>query len=247
MTWDFFGPVHIVSLILAVVIIYIMYLALRKATEKTQLWVMGTISFLGILSMIYNILFLDNPLENLPLHLCSFNAIILPYAVFKKNEKICNMLLLWCLGAFVALILNNGIVELPVLGWRSFFYYFPHVFEFGIPILMFVFGLVKKNYKTIPMTVVVLLILFVMTFTANEVINGFVAEYNLLTPEGKPVVANYMFSSDPTANPLVALFYKIIPFKFFYMLLALPIVFGYLLLVYAPDIRRARKQKKQAV
>lgn len=247
MTWDFFGPVHIISLVLAVIIIYVMYLALRKTSEKTKLWVMGTISFLGILSMIYNILFLGNPLENLPLHLCSFNAIVLPYAVFTKHKKICNMLLLWCLGAFVALILNNGIVGLPVLGWRSFFYYFPHVFEFGIPILMFVFGLVEKDYKTIPMTIVVLLILFVMTFTANEVINGFVAQYGLLTPEGKPVVANYMFSSDPTANPLVALFYSIIPIKFFYMLLALPIVFVYLLLVYAPELIRARKQKKLSV
>lgn len=247
MTWDFFGPVHIASLVLAVIIIFVMYLSLRKVSEKTKIWVMGSLSCLGIVSMIFNIIYYKNPLENLPLHLCSFNAMVLPYTVFTKNKKIANMLLLWCLGALVALILNNDLTGVDILSWKSFFYYFPHVLEFGIPILLFVFHLVEKDHKTIPMTIVVILILSVMTYTANAVINNFVAQYNLLTPEGEPVVANYMFSYDPTANPLVALFYSIIPYKFFYMVLALPIVVVYLLAVYAPELIRAHRQKKQTV
>ena len=66
-----------------------------------------------------------------------FNAILLPIAVLTRNKKLCNLLLVWCLGALVALIANFDVQDAELFGETFNFYFFPHVLEFGIPILLF--------------------------------------------------------------------------------------------------------------
>ena len=55
--------------------------------------------------------------------------------------------------------------------------------------------------------------------------------------------ANYMFSLRPN-NPLVDLFYSLIPHPYWYMYLVLPIVVVYLLIIYTPELIRFAKEKK---
>lgn len=245
MTWGFFSVTHIITLILAVAFIFAMHYLLRNRSRKVQLWVLAPLSFLGIISIAYNLLAFGAPLENLPLHLCSFNAVVLPIVVFTRNKTFGNVLLVWCLGALAALVLNNEMAETKLLGWPFFFYYFPHVVEFAIPILLVSLGHVKKDPKCILSTVVLTMGMYTLVHFANVALNAYCTANNILNAQGEVVFANYMYSIAPN-NPLCELFQKIIPGTYWYMYLVLPIVVVYLLIVYAPEIITHFKKKKCA-
>ncbi len=246
MTWGFFSVTHIITLLLAVVALFGLHFLLRGRSRKFQLWVMGPLSFLGIASILYNLLAFGSPLENLPLHLCSFNAVVLPIVVFTKNKTLGNVLLVWCLGALAALVLNNEMAETKLLGWPFFFYYFPHVVEFIFPILMVSLGHVKKDPKCILSTIGITMGIYTLVHFANVAINSYCTAEHICNPQGEVVFANYMYSIAPN-NPLCELFQKLIPGTYWYMYLVVPIVVVYLLIVYAPEIIAIFKKKKCAV
>ena len=75
MEWGNFSPTHIATLVLGAVIILGLYLLLRKASQKVQTIVLGVLSFSGIAAIIFNLVAWGEPLNYLPLHLCSINAI----------------------------------------------------------------------------------------------------------------------------------------------------------------------------
>lgn len=238
MEWGFFTPVHIVTLVAAAAMIIGLYFALRKAPQKVQVWVLGVLSLSGIAAIIFNLVRWDDPIAYLPLHLCSINAMLLPIAVFTRNKTIGNLLLVWSLGALVALVLNFEMKETKLFGEPFNFYYFPHIFEFGIPILLFKLGLVKKDVRCIGSTLTITMAIYTVVHLINSGINTYIPDADV----------NYMFSIEAT-NPLTALFYKLIPYEYWYMYLVLPIVAVYLLGVYTPQIRailRERKAKKLA-
>lgn len=232
MEWGSFGPVHITTLVLAAAMIIGLYFALRGASKKRQTIVLGALSFSGIAAIIFNLVAWDSPLNYLPLHLCSINAMMLPFAVFTRNKTLGNLLLVWCLGALAAIVLNFEMVSVKLFSWTFFFYYFPHVMEFGIPILLFKLGLIEKDWRCIGSTMGITMAIYSCVHGINCLINS-------LTDEQ----VNYMFSVEPT-NPLVALFHKVIPYEYWYMYMVLPIVFVYLLAVYAPQIAAYLKERK---
>lgn len=243
MQWGFMSAAHILSLVLAVVMIVAMHFILRRFSQKVQTVVLGILSFSGIFSIIFNLVAWGSPLEHLPLHLCAFNAIVLPIAVFTKNKTLGNLLLVWCLGALAALILNNEVAHYEILSWRVFIYYFPHVMELGIPLLLFTLGHIKKDPKCIISTVLITMTIYTLVHFANLALTDYVNANQICNPEGNLIVPNYMFSMAAT-NPLLVLFQKLIPGVYWHMYLAVPIIVVYLLIVYAPDIIRMIKNKK---
>ena len=246
MNWGTFSLTHIITLFLAAGIITALYFLLRKKPQKTQTAVLGTLSFLGIAAIIYEFFFKGEPLYNIPLHLCSFNAMILPIVVFTRNKTLGNLLLVWCLGALAALVLNYDMTEAKLFSWNVFFYYFPHVVEFGIPILLFLLGHIKKDPKCILSTVGITMVIYTLVHFANLGINAYAAANNITYGADSAIQVNYMFSLRPN-NPLVELFYSWIPHQYWYMFLVLPIVVVYLLFIYAPEIIRYFKKKKTGV
>lgn len=243
MSWGFFTVTHILSLLFAVASIFILHFSLKGRSPKTQLLVLLPLSFWGIASIIFNLLYWGAPLENLPLHLCSFNAFVLPIVVITRNKTMGNVLLVWCLGAVAALILNNEMAPWPFFSWPIFFYYWPHVVEFAIPIVLVSLGLVKKDPKCILTTVAITMGIYTLVHFTNLAINNYCAANNILNAEGELVFANYMYSLAPN-NPLAELFQKLIPGVYWHMYLAVPILIVYLLIVYAPELAaRFKKQK----
>ena len=111
MTWGFFSPAHIVSMILAVAQVVALYLILKNKSQKVQLAVLVPLSFSGIAAIIYKLVSWGEPLAYLPLHLCSLNAMVLPFAVIRRNKTVCNLLLVWSLGAFIAILLNQDVMD----------------------------------------------------------------------------------------------------------------------------------------
>ena len=235
MKWGTFGAVHIASLFFAAVMIVALYFILKNKSEKVQIALLGVLSFSGIAAVIYNLLMWGRPLEYLPLHLCSVNALLLPIAVFTRNKTVSNLLLVWSLGALAALVMNQSVAEAQVLDPVFCFFYFPHVLEFGIPILMFKLGLVKKDPKCIISTVGITMGVYTLIHFFNKALNA----AQLLDLDGEVIKVNYMYSIDPE-NPLLALFYKVIPFEYWYMYMIVPILVVYLLIVYAPQLLKRK-------
>lgn len=236
MKWGTFGAVHIASLLLAAVMVAVLYFVLKNKSQKVQTVALGVLSFSGIAAIVYNLLMWGRPLEYLPLHLCSVNALLLPIAVFTRNKTVSNLLLVWSLGALAALVMNQSVAEAQVMDPVFCFFYFPHVLEFGIPIVMFKLGLVKKDPKCIASTVGITMGVYTLIHFFNKALNA----AQLLDLNGEVIRVNYMYSIDPE-NPLLALFYKVIPFEYWYMYMIVPILVVYLLIVYAPQLLKKRR------
>ncbi len=245
MPWGNFSIAHIISLFAAVAIIIALYFSIFKLSKKLQIIILGILSFSGIAAIIYNLVAWNSPIEYLPLHLCSINAILLPVVVFTRNKTLGNLLLFWSLGALVALILNNAMAETKLFSLPFCFYYFPHVLEFGIPILLFKLKLLKKDFKCLPSTLIITFGIFTVIHFINLALNSYCIDKNILDSAGNVVQVNYMFTVTP-ANPLLDLFYKVIPHSYWYMLLALPIIAVYLCMVYLPQIIALIKSKRKA-
>lgn len=246
MVWGSFGPVHIFTLILAAAIIAGIYFALRKASSKVQTLVLGVLSFSGIAAIIFNLVMWGNPLEYLPLHLCSLNALVLPIAVFTRSKTLGNLLLVWSLGALAALVVNTAQAQFEIFSATFCFYYFPHVLEFGIPILLFQLGLIKKDCRCIGSTLAITAGAYTLVHLANLALNHLCRVWQLLDPAGEVIQVNYMYSLAPE-NPLLALFYRLVPHQYWHMYLIVPIVAVYLLGVYAPQLRAALRKRALTV
>lgn len=238
-TWGCFGIVHILTLIAGVGIIAGLYFLLRHRSRTVQKAVLGVLSLSGICAIIFNLVTWGSPVEYLPLHLCSLNALVLPFAVLTGSKRLNNLLLLWSLGALVALIVNTAQANYNLLSWTFVIYYFPHLIQAGTPTLMFALGLAKKDVRCIGSTLGITGCVYVLVHLANTLLN------NWLSSTGSDIRVNYMYSVGPE-NPVLALFYQLIPHSFWYMLLILPIILVYLTLCYLPQLLKLRAGRKQA-
>lgn len=235
MLWGSFGVVHIFSLLLGAGIVIGLYFLLRYLSAKTQTIILGILSFSGIAAIIFNLVAWDSPWEYLPLHLCSLNALVLPVAVFTRNKTLSNLLLLWSLGAIMALVVNTAQANYEIFSGTFFFYFFPHLLEFGVPILLFKLGLVKKDVKCIVSTLLITLAVYSLIHLSNVTLNNYFLANEICNPSGAIVQVNYMYSLRPE-NPVLDLFWNWIPYPYFYMLPVILVVLAYLGFVYLKQI-----------
>ncbi len=235
MVWGSFSTVHLLSLLLGAGIIVGLYFLLRCFSAKVQTVVLGILSFSGIAAIIFNLVTWGSPYEYLPLHLCSLTALVLPFAVFTRSKTLSNLLLLWSLGAVMAIIVNNAQADFEIFSLTFCFYFFPHLLEFGIPILLFKLKLVEKDIKCIGSTLLITLCVYTLVHLANMALNSYFIEQQILNPSGALVQVNYMYSLRPE-NPVMALFWSFIPYEFWYMLPIILIVLVYLLIIYSKQI-----------
>ena len=68
---------------------------------------------------------------------------------------------------------------------------------------------------------------------------------NLTDSSGELIQVNYMYSVGPD-NPLLNLFYKIIPHSYWYMYLVFPILGVYLIIVYGKELMALLPKKTKA-
>lgn len=245
MKWGSFGPVHLTSLALAAAALVGLYFLLKPASQRTQIWVLGVLSFSGIAAIIFNLVTWGSPLEYLPLHLCSLNAMALPVAVFTRNKTVSNLLLAWSLGAVAAIVVNTAQADFELMSDVFCFYFFPHVLEFGIPVLLFKLGLAEKDPKCIFSTLGITLVAYTLIHFINLGINDYCQANQILDYAGNVIQVNYMYSLVPD-NPVFVLFYSIIPHPYWYMMMVFPIVAVYLLVVYFPQLRALLRKKETA-
>lgn len=245
MKWGSFGPVHIATLILGAAMMVGLYYILKKRSKKVQTWVLGILSLYCVAAVTFDLVRWGSPLEYLPLHLCSINALMLPLAVFSRNKVLCNLLLVWSLGAGAALLINTAQANYILFSDVFCFFFFSHVLEFGIPILLFKLGLAQKDPKCIGSTMLISIGIYTMVHFINLGINAYCAANQILDYAGNVIKVNYMYSLW-TDNALLGVFYKLVPHPYWYMYLIFPIVALYLVLVYAPQMISVGRRKKHS-
>lgn len=244
MEWGSYGPIHLLSLAFAAAAVIGLYFILKNRSMMVKTIVLGILSFSGIAAIIFNLVEWNSPLEYLPLHLCSINALLLPIVVFTRNKQLGNLLLVWCLGALAALVVNQAQADFVVFSATFNFYFFPHVLEFGIPILLFKLKLVELDYKCIGSTLLLTILIYTGIHLCNVGLNAYCEANQILNSAGEVIKVNYMYSLVPE-NPLLALFYQWVPYEYWYLYLIFPIVLVYLVIVYSGQILRAIKAKKK--
>lgn len=244
MEWGSYGPIHLLSLAFAAAAVIGLYFILKNRSMMVKTIVLGILSFSGIAAIIFNLVDWNSPLEYLPLHLCSINALLLPIVVFTRNKQLGNLLLVWCLGALAALVVNQAQADFVVFSATFNFYFFPHVLEFGIPILLFKLKLVELDYKCIGSTLLLTILIYTGIHLCNVGLNAYCEANQILNSAGEVIKVNYMYSLVPE-NPLLALFYQWVPYEYWYLYLIFPIVLVYLVIVYSGQILRAIKAKKK--
>ena len=245
MLWGSFGIVHLITLAISAGMIFGLYFLLKIFPEKVRYWTIFVLSLAGISAIIFNLVAWDSPLEYLPFHMCSITAMLLPVAVLTKNKYIGNLLLVWCLGAILALVMNQAQANYVIPSATFFFYFIPHTLEFAVTIYLFKFGYIKKDYKCIPMTVGLTVVIYTLVHLVNVALNHYCEVNQIVDYAGNVLTFNYMFSMVPT-TPIFELFWKIIPAPYWYMYVAVVIVVAYLMVLYLPQIIKAIKEKRTA-
>lgn len=243
MTWGSFGILHVASLFFAVGLIAGLWYLLKNKSQKTQIITLFILSLSGIAAIIFNLVKWGSPIEYLPFHMCSITALLLPVAILTRGKTLSNLLLIWLLGAIIALTLNTQQADYEIFSATFAFYYFPHVFEAGIPILMFKLKLWKKDFRAIPVSVCLTWGIYTIVHLINLALNHLVSVKGLVDWAGDPIFLNYMYSMKPVV-PFMELFWKVIPHEYFYLVFAVPILVVYLTLVYLPQIIAAIRAKK---
>lgn len=244
MEWGSWGPVHLTTLVMGASLMVNLYFLLKNRTEKVQVIVMGILSLYCVAAVAFDFFNWGSPLEYLPLHLCSFNALMLPIAIFTRNKVIGNLLLVWSLGAVAALVINTAQANYILYSPTFNFFFFSHVLEFGLPILLFKFNIIKKDVRCIGSTLGITLLIYTIVYFINLGINSYCEANQILDWAGNVIKVNYMYPlwSD---NALLDVFWSLIPHQYWYMYLIFPIVAVYLLIVYIPQIRQLIREKKE--
>jgi hypothetical protein len=82
----------------------------------------------------------------------------------------------------------------------------------------------------------------------NLLVNHICLVNEITNPSGEIISVNYMFSLVPE-NPLLSLFYSVIPFEYWYMYMLIPVAAIYLGAIYGVDylISRAKARKNTSI
>lgn len=244
MLWGTFTVPHIVSLLFAVVLTVGLHFLLRKLSDRRKTAVLFVLSFAGISAIVFNLVTWGSPLEYLPLHMCSVHALILPVTVATRHRVLGMFSLFCCLGAILALVVNTGQAHFEILSPTFAFYYFPHALEAAVPILLFTTGLIRPEGRAILPTVLFTVLVYTAVHFTNVGINAYAAAQGLANWEGNTLTVNYMFSLSHEENPLLKLFWRCIPYPYWYMYAAVPLLAVYLSSVWG--LTRLLSKKRSA-
>lgn len=248
MQWGSFTPQHIISLIISLAIAFGLHFILRNKKEKTQTIVLFCLSLIGPIALLHDLFWglQTSVLLYLPLHICSYNAILTPILVWTKNRFLGNLIPLFGVGAALSLIFNTVQAHYTVFSFVFLFHFLSHTLGYCIPFLMFSLGHVKPHPKYIFPCVGTTFGLYTLSHFANLIVNGILKAQNVLDSAGELYQVNYMFSLGHADNPALAFFWSLIPYEYFYMLAVLPIIALAFAAMNTGFIIRYLKDKKKA-
>lgn len=246
MTWGTFTPQHILSLAVIVSFTVSLHIILKKLNSKAKTRVLFAVSLIGIAAVIYDLVRWGQPLLYLPLHLCSLNAVIIPFTVLTKNKFMAHLNLMWSLGAMLVLVVNTGQAYYIMFSEAFWVFVLCHTVDVSVPALLFTTGLVEFDIKKSPHTIGVTMAAYTGVHFINIAINSYLeslpSAYSFSRTAAR---VNYMYSLGDEGNAVFALFKQIIPFDYWHMYLIAPVLAIFFLSIHF-GIKLYRKHKEIA-
>lgn len=220
--------------VIFVMVSYSLYKNKSSESKVRYLYFLCVINFLAYLwNLYYFFIYGSHILTLLPLQLCNIAVFLIPASLILKKTILMDFAFYLCLpGALAAILIPSNDYAIVYSGMTISYYIF-HGLIFLIPLMMAHWKLYDPQpsvKKAIRLTVMVLLL------------GGTLHLFNVFMYQTFRIPANYFFTikdwSAPT-NPAFALFAKWIPYDFFYLLPALPILYLYMLILFG--ISRTKK------
>ena len=253
MVWGTFTIQHILSLAAITAFAVTLHFILKRISDKAKIYVLFAVSLVGVASVIYDLVRWGQPLLYLPLHLCSLNALIIPFAVLTRNRVISHLTLVWSLGAMLVLIINTGQAHYEMFSEAFWVFVLCHATDVSVPALLFTSGLVKFNVKNTPAVIGTTMAAYTAVHFINLGINKYLANqaaslsaharYRAAIPQ-----VNYMYSLGDDGNAIFAFFRKLIPADYWHMYLIAPIIAAFLLGIhFISKLSQKSKAKKESL
>lgn len=220
-----FSAVFFLCLGAFLLLLIIASIALRRKSERTRQIVLIAaclVTFLGFFVYKYY-LSIDAEFDRitaamggfnwwgeLPLQLCNINMILVPIAVATKNRGLMSFcFFVGPLGALLALVMpGNGFDSYSILLPRMLGYYGTHYMVVIECLAVVTFGFYRPKFSDLPKTELAIFLIALVIFGVNM----------LLRTTGLHPKANYFFTVETEGNPVLEIFYHLIPYPFLYLL-----------------------------
>lgn len=218
-------------------------LGLRKARESVRRWTLAILMMVTLVGFFvykyclsidadYSVIMTEagkggfSWWEELPLHLCNINTILIPIAVLTKRRSLTSFCFFIApLGALMALLMPSvGFSDYSILLPRMIGFYVTHFMVFFGGIALCSFGIYTPSFRDFVRTSCMAFGLTFLIFLINLAMRHF----------GLNAHANYFYCVEPETNPILNLFYRFIPVPFLYLLPAVLILLPYMSLVTLP-------------
>jgi|GEM_PF-3301014 len=214
----------------SVFLIFLIMLTFKSATQQSRYRFLLFLAFINAIAYIVNWWFFyirgDSILTLLPLQLCNIAVFLIPLALITKKTILMDFVFYICgLGGLAAIIAVSTDYS-DTYSMMTFSFYVFHFSVFLIPLLHSIWGfheLIPSVKSALRLSILVL------------VISGVLHLLNLFINSYYQIPANYFFTirnlSAPI-NPAFALFAKWIPYDYFFLLFALPVLYLYMSIIY---------------
>jgi uncharacterized membrane protein YwaF len=213
----------------SVLIIIVVLWAFKNKSQSERYRFLYVLSIINFIAYFWNWLNFvwrsDHVLTLLPLQLCDIAVFLIPIGLIFKKQAVVDFVFYVCaLGALGAIIFVGSDYE-DTYSWMTISFYIFHFTIFLIPLLMSAWG-----FYTMKPTVKKAIMLTMVMLGSGAFMHGL----NLYLNNVVHVPANYYFTIKDLGapiNPALAYFASIIPYDYFYLFFAFPILYAYMALV----------------
>ena len=164
-----------------------------------------------------------NYYNELPFYPCNVVLLLYPIAFILRNRFILSFCFFMCIVGPCFALLNptRGFEKYSILKPRILFYYLTHTIELITAPLLVLSNLYIPTFLDTFKAVIMLFIMLTLAHLLNM----------YLIKSGKNDIANYFYTMNDEGVGILKFFYKKFPHKYFYMLEALPVIWGIFLAI----------------
>ena len=175
--------------------------------------------------------------NELPLHLCNINMILIPIAVLLNKKPLMSFCFFVApLGAAMALCMPGaGFDQYSILLPRMLGYYGTHFMIVIEGLAIATLGLYRPHFRDMPRTILAIFAISLAVFGINM----------LMRWTGIYPRANYFYSVETDGNFILDLFYRVLPYPYLYLIPCVGILVVYMSLITLLFTAAERMRTKQ--
>lgn len=238
---EYYSPAHLSMLIFAPILILILYFSLRNKSHKSKTYVLLGLCILNaLLYFTYKIRMAQTfddfeILNELPLHLCNLNLVLMPIALLTNNKLL--MSYFYYVGLLFAIcgimFFDSVFLGKSVFSYVTLVYFIYHSILISVPILLVLLKMFTPKLSEIWKALVLLFALATVMLVINLIFR--------LT--GICEKANYFYTMGMDDNPVLGPLMKIIPVPLLYYLPTMPILYGFAVLISLPFLKKNKESE----